>query len=177
MNKKFINKTIILYKLIVFLFLICSLPALTILFGLKIFCNESFYSVYLGAYTVSNIWLVIVEAVLLLIELISTFFINKDLKKVTLEYDKNLEENETVIKNYSKYSLEYYYVIPTFLAAVLSLLSHLDIYKECSTGLLFIIIIGIIQLLIGLNVFYNYIQYALFLESNNLKKKPKRKAY
>ena len=158
MSKNLIKRTILLYRIVVIVFLISSVPALTILFGLKIFCNESFYSVYLGAYTVSNLSLVLVEGGLLIIQLALILINNKGLKRVTFEYDKDLEENETIVKNYSKYSLEYYYLIPGLLALVLSLLSHFDVYKECSTGLFFIIVIGIIQLLIGLNVFYNYIQ-------------------
>ena len=164
-----------LYRLSVFIFTISSFPALTILLVLKVFCNESFYSVYLGAYTVCNISFVYLEMGLLLVQLIFLLLTNKNIKKIIDPFDVCLEDNKTVVKNYGKYSVEYYYLAPTFLTIVLGLLSHLEVYKECSTGLFFIIVMGITQLFFGLIVFYYYIQYVLFLEKNKLKRAPKRR--
>ncbi len=170
-----VKRSISLYRIIVLLFIISSFPALTILLGLKIFCNESFYSVYLGAYTVCNLSFVFLETFLLLIQLFMSFITNKNIKTVTNTFDINLEDNESVIKNYNKYSIEYYYLAPVSIQIILGLLSHFEVYKECSTGLFFIIVIGIIQLFFGLVVFYYYIQYVLFLEKNKLKKAPRRR--
>lgn len=166
-----VKRSIFLYRLYVLLYVISTLPALTILFGLKIFCNESFYAVYLGAYTVCNIYLVIIEIVVFGLFLIYTYFFNKIIRKVTKPFDEGLEENLTVVRNYSKYNLEYYYLIPILFLILVSSLSHLEVFTECSTGLFLIIVLGIIQLVFGLVIFYNCIQYMIFLEDNGLKKR------
>ena len=171
--KKEVKLSIALYRLSVLIFIISSFPALTILLGLKIFCNESFYSVYLGAYTICDMSFVYLEIGLLLLELFCLYITNKNIKKNTNPFDAVLENNKTIVKIYGKYSIEYYYLVPTALAIILGLLSHLEVYSECSTGLFFIIVMGIIQVFFGFVVFYYYIQYILFLEKNGLKKAPK----
>lgn len=173
---KNINKSINLYRLIVLLFFLSSFPGLTILLGLKIFCNESFYSVYLGAYTVANSTIIYIEIAFLFILCLFTHIVNKVLKEITLPFDSVMEENKTVIKNYSKYSVEYYYLIPTALSILLCFLSHIEVFPECSTGLLFIIILAIGQFAFGFVNFYNYIQYIIFLEDNKLKTSKKNRA-
>ena len=155
-----------IYGIVVFLFVLVSLPPLTILVGLKIFCTESFFSLYLEAYSVANIYLVIVEGIGIVFLSGAIYLINKKIEKFTKPFDNLLEkDNKTVIKAYDKYRLEYNYIIPTFITFILAILSYADAFNYCGTGLLLLIFSGVIQAIIAFVVFYNDIQFIIYMDN------------
>lgn len=160
------KKLKLIYGIVVFLFVLFSIPPLTILVGLKIFCTESFFSLYLEAYSVANIYLVIVEGVGLVLLGTIIYFINKKIEEYTKPFDDLLEkDNKTVIKAYDKYRLEYSYLIPTAITFFLAILSYEDVFSYCGTGLLLLIFSGVIQAIIAFIIFYNDVQFIIYMET------------
>ena len=159
------KKVKILYALVVFFLTLVSLPPLTIAVGLKFFCTESFFSLYLGEFSKANSSLIFFELVGFLILPGLIHITNKEIYKITKPVDDLLEDNLTVIKNNDKYRLEFSYAFPTFLSFILAILSYYNVYDNCGLGLFFLIIVGVIQAVIAFVSFYNNIHFIMFLNN------------
>ena len=154
-----------MYALVVFFLTLVSLPPLTIAVGLKFFCTESFFSLYLGEFSKANSSLIFFELVGFLILPGLIHIANKEIYKITKPVDDLLEDNLTVIKNNDKYRLEFSYAFPTFLSFVLAILSFYNVYNNCGLGLFFIIVVGVVQAVIAFVSFYNNIHFIMFLNN------------
>ena len=106
------KKVKLLYGLVVFFLVLVSLPPLSIAVGLKFFCTESFFSLYLGEFSKANSNLIIFELIGFLILPGLIYITNKEIYKITKPFDDLLEDNLTVIKSNDKYRLEYSYAFP-----------------------------------------------------------------
>lgn len=160
------KKVKILYAVMFIIFLLISVPPLSLLVGLKLFCTESIFVTALGFESKANLYLPLSQIIGIVIIAFGTNVLNKKIKKATIKYDEMLEDNATVIKFYDKFKIEYSYIIPIALAFFFSLLSYLDAFKKSGIVLLLIIFCGIIELVIAFVVFYNEIQFLIFLKTN-----------
>lgn len=158
------KKVKILYAIVFIMFLLVSVPPLSVLVGLDAFCTLSIFSTALGLESKAKINLAICELLFLIIIIILQIILNRMLKKETRKYDEKLEKNLTVIRNYDKLKIEVSYIIPIILAIIFSTLSYFDIFKQSGIGLLLIIFCGIIEVIIAFVVFYNEIQMLNFFK-------------
>lgn len=159
------KKVKILYALMFIIFLLISVPPLSLLVGLNVFCTESIFVTALGFESNANIYLPISQFIGIIIIILGIFILNKKIKLITKEYDENLENNATVIRFYDKFKIEYSYIIPVVLSFVFSLFSYFHIFKKSGICLLLIIFCGVIELVIAFVVFYNEIQLLIFLKN------------
>lgn len=168
MNKK--NKKICFsfYIITVILLILMSLPNFTILVGLNWFCTESIFIVYLGGVTFINKLYVIIKITGIVMAILLGYIINKILEIETKEHDENLENNDTVIKAYDMYKIDFITYIPYIIDFIISMVSYLYLVKKgLSFIMILVILFGIIEFIVSITLIGNVKNLNKFFKNNN----------